>query len=291
MDPADLATWGSSPRVRGSQAPSRPPAPRCGFIPACAGEPLARAAGMDPGRVHPRVCGGAGFRSKVCQGVRGSSPRVRGSPWVNLSEETRGGFIPACAGEPRCQTQPWRHPGVHPRVCGGACPCARKRASSTGSSPRVRGSRRAQRRHRHSWGFIPACAGEPSSNERRLSGREVHPRVCGGARPNRSRTNTAVGSSPRVRGSPLTTTVALPPLGFIPACAGEPQWEGGVPVPGRVHPRVCGGADAVKTLDTVVVGSSPRVRGSLSRARQQVQRPGFIPACAGEPRAAGCAAP
>ncbi len=70
---------GPSPPARGSRA--RPVA-RGGAvrsIPACAGEPSARAAGGTRPRVHPRLRGGAASRQPFAEAVRGPSPPARGS--------------------------------------------------------------------------------------------------------------------------------------------------------------------------------------------------------------------
>ncbi len=95
--PAGL-TSGSSPRVRGTPRcrNSCPPARR--FIPACAGNAMARDMMRIPPAVHPRVCGERTKAEIKVATAAGSSPRVRG---------TRDGFqtflgvcrfIPACAG-------------------------------------------------------------------------------------------------------------------------------------------------------------------------------------------------
>ena len=53
---------GLSPRVRGNPAAGEADLAFCGSIPACAGEPRKTAAGVDVGRVYPRVCGGTLYR-------------------------------------------------------------------------------------------------------------------------------------------------------------------------------------------------------------------------------------
>ena len=72
--------WGSSPRVRGTPIRSCAPSIPTGIIPACAGN--TRIPESEFGRVgdHPRVCGEHHPRSRRCIRLRGSSPRVRGTP-------------------------------------------------------------------------------------------------------------------------------------------------------------------------------------------------------------------
>ena len=53
-----LQAAGLSPRVRGNPVNSLAHAAGVGSIPACAGEPFPRPAGVKQQRVYPRVCGG-----------------------------------------------------------------------------------------------------------------------------------------------------------------------------------------------------------------------------------------
>ena len=69
------------------------------------------------------------------------------------------------------------------------------------------------------------------------------------------------GSSPRVRGRQCLSPTGAATTGLIPACAGQ-TWlyvqAGSVT---WAHPRVCGADPQVGHSETVVNGSSPRVRG------------------------------
>ena len=71
--------------------------------------------------------------------------------------------------------------------------------------------------------------------------------------------------------------------GSIPACAGEPNQEGGYRYVYEVYPRVCGGtAHKARQLEEEA-GLSPRVRGNLVHLTKWPVMQGSIPACAGEP--------
>ena len=243
--PAARRPKGLSPRVRGNHHQ-----PVCrmgsdGSIPACAGEPPARAPqGRTPG-VYPRVCGGTGRRGSHCDAPSGLSPRVRGNRANAVLPYPIGGSIPACAGEPdpglRHQNPPW----VYPRVCGGTASTSPATGSAGGLSPRVRGNRWHPAKQPRWGGSIPACAGEPASASRARRARLlfwVYPRVCGGTLlPSRLR-QWVWGLSPRVRGNPP-----------------------------RLSNRM------------VSSGLSPRVRGNRKLRRPAGMRSGSIPACAGEP--------
>ena len=118
-------------------------------------------------------------------------------------------------------------------------------------------------RHR----FIPACAGNSlfrSSGNPEIA---VHPRVCGEQY--------------------WPEKEALSDLRFIPACAGNrPKLERGIPDP-AVHPRVCGEQTRVHWEHNLIVGSSPRVRGTASGHLDRNRIFRFIPACAGNSALSG----
>ena len=89
----------------------------------------------------------------------GSSPRVRGTQFRGRGEPLLHRFIPACAGNTYPSSATPRRNPVHPRVCGEHGPVLTPREARDGSSPRVRGTRLANRRPHFRQRFIPACAG------------------------------------------------------------------------------------------------------------------------------------
>ena len=151
--------------------------------------------------VHPRVCGEHRTGAMAKRADTGSSPRVRGTLrwlqqfiWFNR-------FIPACAGNTR-QPQLFGAVGaVHPRVCGEHRSPSIGYMLSTGSSPRVRGTRTRQVRAHPSLRFIPACAGNTCARADYRRHYAVHPRVCGEHSIGQDRSLSTPGSSPRVRGT------------------------------------------------------------------------------------------
>ena len=235
---------GPSPRVRGSPALVLETEEGRGSIPACAGKPVAGPSSPPFPRVHPRVCGEAISSVGPTGRGQGPSPRVRGSLRPVLLEGDRQGSIPACAGKPLATG--WESPAtrVHPRVCGEAVPMPDCRLATRGPSPRVRGSRRADRHRGHVHRSIPACAGKPRSGSRSSRTVAVHPRVCGEARRVSLLGVPAGGPSPRVRGSRRARQGDAGYGGSIPACAGKPLPSSASPPPSWVHPRVCGEASA-----------------------------------------------
>ena len=156
--------------------------------------------------------------------------------------------------------------------------------STTGSSPRVRGTFFNVIQDPVLVRFIPACAGNIVCAFCAQRSQPVHPRVCGEHFSKLNLTACKAGSSPRVRGT-FQLVVDPPPLGrFIPACAGN------MPAPAHplgtapVHPRVCGEHGRRKCLRPTATGSSPRVRGTLIGYHHSGQGRRFIPACAGKHR-------
>ena len=199
---AALRAAGSSPRVRGT--------------------PGGRLRRLSCKSVHPRVCGELAAAIEGRQWIGGSSPRVRGTRIQNVPLSRPYRFIPACAGNsaPGAGAS-CSHP-VHPRVCGELTVSPSRTFGPSGSSPRVRGTRRPRDRRRGFVRFIPACAG---NSNRASSARTI-----------------ASGSSPRVRGTRAASA-------RCPSCP-------------PVHPRVCGELADAAGGDGGLVGSSPRVRGT-----------------------------
>ncbi len=195
------------------------------------------------------------------------------------------GSIPACAGEPCSCRSVVSGCRVHPRVCGGAQAPNYGPLDTDGPSPRVRGSRGRPRPCRPRGGSIPACAGEPWLDARGIFRHAVHPRVCGGAQGAVYGDFNEAGPSPRVRGSHPEPCPLPGGRGSIPACAGEPVAWGRERRHRRVHPRVCGGATFSRNVILVILGPSPRVRGSPHVVQPLTARIRSIPACAGEPYA------
>ncbi len=171
---------GSSPRVRGklSAIGSRDVQRR--IIPARAGQTQAVKDKADAAADHPRACGANAVLRGGYRIGSGSSPRVRGKPWLPPEQAAPFRIIPARAGQ-TCRCSRSRRPTTdHPRACGANHLVEDGRQRAAGSSPRVRGKLGlldlllVQRR------IIPARAGQTDTPVTRLI--------------------AEYGSSPRVRG-------------------------------------------------------------------------------------------
>ena len=278
-----LLIRGLSPRVRGSLcvALQQRFGPRS--IPACAGQPLHSSMNAWAVEVYPRVCGAAFFDAEETDEQQGLSPRVRGSPHDKRAVWISQGSIPACAGQPIPAYIPLHARRVYPRVCGAAGTRTAQRALGPGLSPRVRGSLLNTIVTLITSRSIPACAGQPARQTRRLDKPGVYPRVCGAAHPCLYPASCPAGLSPRVRGSRYTDGATRPRPGSIPACAGQPAKHDCYAHYQQVYPRVCGAAGPWCECSPCVQGLSPRVRGSLKAARDWLNHRRSIPACAGQP--------
>ena len=178
---------GLSPRVRGSQVVLAVWQAGEGSIPAGAGEPAEPTHARLASRVYPRGCGGATSVSIASAGLKGLSPRVRGSLGALADEHAHSGSIPAGAGEPPASRRGMCARWVYPRGCGGARRARQKSPCVKGLSPRVRGSQSPSTAISTAQGSIPAGAGEPRAALAARSwaaswAARVYPRGCGGAR-------------------------------------------------------------------------------------------------------------
>ena len=96
--------------------------------------------------------------------------------------------------------------------------------------------------------------------------------------------NALRGSSPRVRGTVLTSCRGLVLRRFIPACAGNRTQIQRSRCLMAVHPRVCGEQEAAFVDKLEQVGSSPRVRGTGKLAYSGRCPPAVHPRVCGEQR-------
>ena len=176
-------------------------------------------------------------------------------------------------------------------MCGENSGCKAVQAVSPGSSPRVRGKRGKKQSELRRVGLIPACAGKTLRDETDGATDRAHPRVCGENNIGSFPASKSQGSSPRVRGKPIDSSVFRQHHGLIPACAGKTAarlrrggWFG-------AHPRVCGENVGFWGLVWCMWGSSPRVRGKRWRSQEGKHNQRLIPACAGKTQLSGKSGP
>ena len=277
----DMASIGSSPRVRGTDEPLVNAYAEIRFIPACAGNSNQRDVTRSIQAVHPRVCGEQWIWQGLSENTLGSSPRVRGTGRKQQRQDSERRFIPACAGNSVAAQTAQHLPAVHPRVCGEQSLLPPDDLMYLGSSPRVRGTDQLFRFRSVRRRFIPACAGNRYGLHQHTIQATVHPRVCGEQSQPFAPIGRPDGSSPRVRGTDRSRRDTVRLVRFIPACAGNRKHSTVTPRMSPVHPRVCGEQGAGLGNQAIAVGSSPRVRGTETSGLAVGDIDRFIPACAG----------
>ena len=151
----------------------------------------------------------------------------------------------------------------------------------SGSSPRLRGTPARKARMLALGRFIPAPAGNTRRGLSGCAGRSVHPRACGEHLRAGPIVRMRGGSSPRLRGTPLSPYPDINRRRFIPAPAGNTDARCPAAPAGSVHPRACGEHRKGWSGHRHDAGSSPRLRGThLKPAKHDAPRR-FIPAPAG----------
>ena len=252
---------GSSPRVRGKRRMGRRSRDPDGLIPACAGKTDRHRRAHRRWRAHPRVCGENSMTSTVFGTRAGSSPRVRGKPYMSRPGTAWLGLIPACAGKTPPRTSSASARTAHPRVCGENMWARAFGRAYVGSSPRVRGKRVPMRAAARYPRLIPACAGKTCARVARVRCGQAHPPVCGENYEWHGDGVADHGSSPRVRGKPKDASALVWADRLIPACAGKTPPTARANSSTQAHPRVCGENMSATLATSAPSGSSPRVRG------------------------------
>ena len=272
---------GSSPRLRGTLVGGGDHPAELRFIPAPAGNTGRWPCRCRPHTVHPRACGEHEFVSQPDIHRLGSSPRLRGTHAARRPPGHAVRFIPAPAGNTSGFLRRARRLSVHPRACGEHLDVAESSTSRSGSSPRLRGTPTRPRAIPRRLRFIPAPAGNTEDHPVWTSSPPVHPRACGEHAVPPAEAQGTIGSSPRLRGTPLSARARPAACRFIPAPAGN-TIHSPMPVVGEpVHPRACGEHDARGGWRAVAAGSSPRLRGTQPGRPLEPPCWRFIPAPAG----------
>ena len=184
-------------------------------------------------------------------------------------------------GTPYQRRQATPHRLDHPRACGELVPLSSASTRTTGSSPRMRGTRGhrgiALRHDR----IIPAHAGNSSWSVTAPENLSDHPRACGELANTATVRALTTGSSPRMRGTPGVWQRPTVPRRIIPAHAGNSIQSRRRSRRSSDHPRACGELVSPHTQHCLSSGSSPRMRGTLVDLWDLAQNNRIIPAHAG----------
>ncbi len=251
--------------MRGTLAPESSGDQDRRFIPAGAGNSIQYQLVTNNVSVHPRGCGELSYANLILSLKNGSSPRVRGTRKYFTKKDLDQRFIPAGAGNSLSTQSHKLFGAVHPRGCGELIITAQQKALINGSSPRVRGTPNNINPIINDNRFIPAGAGNSFDVIFNKTAIAVHPRGCGELCNNARLACRAGGSSPRVRGTLITTRNIVVVARFIPAGAGNSYAYEGRKQCRPVHPRGCGELSCDSGICLFINGSSPRVRGTHTR--------------------------
>ena len=190
---------------------------------------------------------------------------MRGTRGAAFPQWIPAGIIPALAGNTRRTPPSNGCPRDHPRACGEHHVLVPACTRVQGSSPRLRGTLKKFCMFPYSYGIIPALAGNTSDLARAHRFWRDHPRACGehviGVNPEIA----ALGSSPRLRGTPRTIGTFLTSPRIIPALAGNTTHTSRQTTICGDHPRACGEHIRPCEGTPFLAGSSPRLRGTRHR--------------------------
>ena len=200
---------GSSPRMWGTP-PGKIKGPVEGrFIPTHVGNTLTFRMANSLCSVHPHACGEHPSNPASGRNWIGSSPRMWGTHFRNISVISATRFIPTHVGNTVFSASTVGIMSVHPHACGEHSAPASSRTSSTGSSPRMWGTRLCAAGKGARCRFIPTHVGNTQQRDWTLDCRAVHPHACGEhwfvwRTPPRSD-----GSSPRMWGTHLPYSIVF----------------------------------------------------------------------------------
>ena len=173
------------------------------------------------------------------------------------------GITPAHAGKTNHQSDAFRPPRDHPRVCGENSPVPAAWRHKSGSPPRVRGKLLEFALGYIEIGITSACAGKTCPFPFSVPRWRDHPRVCGENEAKMNSADTYMGSPPRVRGNRSAAGKQRVSCGITPAHAGKTARSAWRFTAVRDHPRACGKTYGCKLKKLQLQGSPPRMRENL----------------------------
>ncbi len=154
---------GSSPRMWGTRGSAAGYCPDARFIPTHVGNTKWRWPAVSARAVHPHACGEHSPPEKPICSIRGSSPRMWGTP-VQIARRGLGlRFIPTHVGNTAVSQSRYLHGTVHPHACGEHGACKQAEPLLGGSSPRMWGTRPKLEPLPVQWRFIPTHVGNTLS--------------------------------------------------------------------------------------------------------------------------------
>ena len=207
---------------------------------------------------------------------------MRGKRGVIVIVHVAERIIPAHAGQTKSLAALAALAADHPRACGANRKMMCMVGFSFGSSPRMRGKLVWVALGWRPPRIIPAHAGQTRYPPRPSCGPADHPRACGANGIPSAPWSATHGSSPRMRGEPITLFSCSGYERIIPAHAGQTSWCWRTRRLGTDHPRACGANTNNTGADQNVFGSSPHMRGKRAEHGVLDAAHRIIPAHAGQ---------
>ncbi len=236
------------------------------FIPTRVGNTLSLSPWLVFVAVHPHACGEYVWLRAIGIIPIGSSPRVWGILLKRRSICTCLRFIPTRVGNTSSARRMASCVEVHPHACGEYFLRDTYVSECVGSSPRVWGIQANTTISGNVQRFIPTRVGNTTFQQQHNQDRAVHPHACGEYCNTSRMRGGENGSSPRVWGIPPRETRRATVRRFIPTRVGNTAPEDEKNGEAPVHPHACGEYLKFIAGMFLIVGSSPRVWGILSRA-------------------------
>ncbi len=153
--------------------------------------------------------------------------------------------------------------------------------SLVGSSPRLWGTRVSLQHNIIHLRFIPTLVGNSTVKLCKLFGVSVHPHACGELKVYLPVIAGYVGSSPRLWGTLHPSNYPAGLSRFIPTLVGNSRQFGNSDAVLSVHPHACGELFLVRRFNHLLIGSSPRLWGTLINKDCSLNYIRFIPTLVG----------
>ena len=125
--------------------------------------------------------------------------------------------------------------------------------------------------------FIPTHVGNSAKNERTVSSGAVHPHACGELIQGDQASGSPPGSSPRMWGTLWQSASYAARSRFIPTHVGNSDTNDSSLLAASVHPHACGELFLIRSSRSALIGSSPRMWGTLKKNTTRSKKDRFIP--------------
>ena len=215
--------------------------------------------------------------------ILGTSPHLRGNPYLTLASSSERRDIPAPTGQPIDYCLADVRLTGHPRTYGATTSAHLATLDKAGTSPHLRGNQRIGQSKRRAYRDIPAPTGQPRKVSFPRRSDRGHPRTYGATTYAILNRDGDAGTSPHLRGNRRSHTPDRGLYRDIPAPTGQPASQGRRTRPCRGHPRTYGATLTTFKRAQDDKGTSPHLRGNHIAALNACVDARDIPAPTGQP--------